>query len=61
MANQSDHSQEPELQLELVVLDTAEEKSEYHPIDLISQYRILDKKCDEVLKKIYHRRTVKKN
>ena len=59
MVDQSDNGQEPELQLELVVLDTDEEKSEHHPFDLITQYRILEKKCDEALKKIYNRRNTK--
>ena len=60
MVNRSDHA--PELELQLVVVETTHEQDNTRPIDLITQYRILNKKCDEILNKIYSRRTtLKKN
>jgi hypothetical protein len=61
MSSKSDHTSELELQLVVVEPTHETDNDNIMPIDLISQYRILDKKCDEILKKIYHRRTVKKN
>lgn len=58
MANRSDHAPELELQLvELVPSKKEKVNNDVITADLITQYRILDKKCDEVLKKIYNRKT----
>ena len=63
MSNQPKFDMETELQLVELSGDKDEDKhTNMVPVDLISQYRILDKKCNEILKKIYHRRTtIKKN
>lgn len=58
MADQSDYL--PKLELQLVETSLSKNKTD-NPLkitaDLITQYRILDARCNEVLQKIYNRRT----